>query len=140
MIGCVALTAALLVAWRHTPPAPILAGTAMWFGFLLFTNLAFGNFRSVMAPIKVDAGKIQRRQGTSQVSALIVMLVLVGSLVAGLVLLFVCRYLGHIWAAPAVLLGMAIAALLMYLRLLNRIGRIAMGNRDVLIENLCKNG
>jgi ABC-2 type transport system permease protein len=138
LIGCVALTAGLLVAWRQTPPAAILAGTAMWFGFILFTNLAFGNFRSVMAPIKVDAGKIQRRQATSQVSGLIVILVLIGSLAAGLVLLFVCRSLGYIWAAPAVLFAMAIAALLMYLRLLNRIGRTAMDNRDVLIETLGK--
>jgi ABC-2 type transport system permease protein len=138
LICLVGLIAALLVVWRQPPTAPILAGTAMWFAFVLFTNLSFGNFRSIMAPIKVDAGKIQRRQATSQVSGLIVILVLIGSLAAGLVLLFVCRSLGYIWAAPAVLFAMAIAALLMYLRLLNRIGRTAMDNRDVLIETLGK--
>jgi ABC-2 type transport system permease protein len=138
LICLVALAAALLVVWRQPPSAAILVATAMWFAFVLFTNLAFGNLRSVLAPAKVDMGKIQRRQGTSQVSALIVIAVLVGSLAAGLVLLSLCRYLGHVWAAPPVLLGMAVAALLMYLRTLNRIGRITLDHRDGLIEALGK--
>jgi hypothetical protein len=83
-------------------------------------------------------GKIQRRQGTSQASVLIVMLVLIGSLLAGFVLLWVCRFMGHVWAAPGALLLMAIAAIILYLRTLNRIGRVVLGHRDVLIEVLCK--
>lgn len=138
LICLVALAAALLVVWRQPPSAAILAATAMWFAFVLFTNLAFGNLRSILAPAKVDMGKIQRRQGTSQVSALIVIAVLIGSLAAGMVLLSLCRYLGHVWAAPAVLLGMAVAALLIYLRMLNRIGRLALDHRDGLIEALGK--
>jgi ABC-2 type transport system permease protein len=138
LICLVGLIAALLVVWRQPPTAPILAGTAMWFAFVLFTNLSFGNFRSIMAPRKVDMGKFQRRQGTSQVSALIVLAVLVGSLAAGLVLLWVCRYVGHVWAAPVILSGMALLAFLYYLRSLNGIGRLALDQRDGLIEALGK--
>lgn len=138
LICTVALAAALLVSWSHPPSAAIMVGTAMWFAFVLFTNLSFGNFRSIMAPMKVDMGKIQRRQGTSQVSALIVIAVLVGSLAAGLVLLWVCRYIGYIWAAPTILAAMASAAFLMYLRTLNRIGRLMLTNRDGVIEALSK--
>jgi len=138
LIVCVAGAAALLVAYAHPPSPPIAVGTALWFAFVLLTNLSLGNFRSIQSPMKVDMGKVQRRQGASQVSVLIVLAGLFGSLLTGFVLLWVCRYLGHIWAAPAALLVLAVAALLLYLRTLNRIGRVALENRDVLVEVLGK--
>lgn len=138
LICVVAGAAGVLVSYRQPPPAPILAGTLLWFVFVLFANLSFGNFRSVSSPVKVDMGKIQRRQGQSQTSVLIVLGVLFGSLIVGFALLWGFRYLGYIWAAPAVLLVMAVAAILGYARSLGRIEEVALGNRDVLIEVLGK--
>ena len=71
-------------------------------------------------------------------SGLIVIAVLFGSLLAGFVLLWGCRQLGHIWAAPAVLLMMALGAFVFYTRTLARIEQKVLDNRDGLIEALGK--
>ena len=138
LIVLVAGAAAAIVAYSKLPPAPIAAGTALWFLFVLFTNLNFGNFRSIHSPIKVDMGKVQRRQGVSQLSTFIVLAVLFGSLLVGFAILWICRYLGHIWAAPGVLLVMAMVAIALYVRSLGRIERVVLEERDGLIEVLCK--
>jgi len=138
LIVLVATGAAAIASYNRPPPAPIAVGTALWFLFVLFANLSFGNFRSIHAPVKVDMGKIQRRQGVSQLSTFIVLGVLFGSLLAGFVILWGCRYLGYVWAAPAMLLVMAVAAIALYIRSLSRIGRVVLEQRDGLIEVLCK--
>jgi ABC-2 type transport system permease protein len=138
LIVLVASGAAALVCYSNAPSAPIAVGTAIWFLFVLFANLSFGNYRSIHSPIKIDLGKVQRRQGGSQLSTFIVLGVLFGSLLAGFAVLWGCRYLGHIWAAPAVLLAMAMAAMAVYVRSLGRIGRVVLEQRDGLIEVLCK--
>ncbi len=138
LITCVAATAAVIVSYGHRPSAAIAVGTAFWFAFVLLTNLSFGNLRSVQSPMKVDMNKTQRRRGASQMSVLIVLAVLLGSLALGFALLWGCRYLGHIWAAPVLLLLLAAAALAVYVNTLHRMERAALANRDVLVEALGK--
>jgi ABC-2 type transport system permease protein len=138
LIAAVATAAAALASYNSPPEAPIAIGTALWFLFVLFTNMSFGNSRSIHSPMKVDMGKVQRRQGVSQLSTFIVLGVLFGSLLAGFAIIWGCRYLGYIWAAPAVFLAMAVAAIGVYVRSLNRIEKAVMEQRDGLIEVLCK--
>jgi ABC-2 type transport system permease protein len=138
LITCVAGAAAVIVSYGHRPSAPIAVGTLFWFAFLLLTNLSFGNLRSVQSPMKVDMNKTQRRRGASQMSVLIVLGVLLGSLALGFALLWGCRYVGHIWAAPVLLLLLAAAALAIYVSTLHRMERAALANRDVLVEVLGK--
>lgn len=138
LIFLVAALSAGLVAFMHPPSGIIAAGTLFWLVFVLLTNLSFGNWRSLTSPIKVDMGKIQRRQSRSQFSILIIFLVLLGSLLAGFAILWTSHYLDMNWAGPTVLLAMAAAAFVIYLRGLKRIEQLALEQRDTLIEVLGK--
>jgi ABC-2 type transport system permease protein len=116
----------------------VAAGTALWFLFALFANLSFGNMRSLTAPTKMDMGRVQTRQQVSQLSVLMMLGVLFGSLLIGVAVIG-AGYLVHVaWAAPAVFAVLAPAAVLYYVRSLKRIGELALAKRDVLIEVLCK--
>jgi ABC-2 type transport system permease protein len=138
LIVLVAGVAAVLVSYGRLPSAPVAAGTALWFLFALFANLSFGNMRSLTAPTKMDMGRVQTRQQVSQLSVLMMLGVLFGSLLIGVAVIG-AGYLVHVaWAAPAVFAVLAPAAVLYYVRSLKRIGELALAKRDVLIEVLCK--
>jgi len=129
---------ALIVTRGQLPSAPVTAATALWFVFVVFTNLSFGNYRSLAAPMRLQLGKVQRRQGVSQLSLFMAMGVIFGSLLIGFISILVARSIDLIWIAPAMFLVLAAAAVVAYILLLGRIEQIAMAKRDRLIEVLCK--
>jgi ABC-2 type transport system permease protein len=138
LIVVVAGLAAMLVGYGRLPSAPLAVGTLLWFVFALFANLSCGNMRSLTSPTKIDLGKVQRRQQTSQLSVLMMMGVLFGSLLIGVAVIGVGSLFHEDWAAPLVFLALAPAAVIYYVRSLKRIGNLALAKRDVLIESLCK--
>jgi ABC-2 type transport system permease protein len=134
----VAGTATLLITHQHPASPPVALATALWFAFVLLLNLSYGNLRSLSAPTKIDMNKIQRRQPTSRLSALLVLGILLGSLLLGYGVIWWSRALGHPWAASGVFLALTAGAVAVYLWMLRRIEGVALTHRDALIESLCK--
>ncbi len=138
LIAVVASIASGMVLWSHRPSAELLVTTAFWFSGVLFANLSLGNSRSLYAPVKFDMGKIQRKQSGSQLSMLVMIAVLAVWLGTGFAAIWVESRWGYVWIAPWIMLLLAGGAFAVYLRTLNRIGRVMLERRDTLIEVLCK--
>jgi ABC-2 type transport system permease protein len=127
----------ILVFVARTPSSLIALATLCWLLFATFTNGTIGNLRSLSAPKKIDLSKISRRQ-TSQLSSLIALGVVLACFVVGVAIAFVCQRLDHPWLMIPMLFTLAVAALIFYIRTLNRLDTIALKHREELTEELCK--
>jgi ABC-2 type transport system permease protein len=127
----------ILVFGARTPSPLIAVATLCWLLFVTFTNGAIGNLRSLSAPKKIDMSKINRKQ-TSQLSALIALGVVLACFGIGFAIVLLCQHLGQSWLMIPILLTLAVAALIFYIRVLNRLDAIALNHREAIAEELGK--
>ncbi|MBB5339461.1 hypothetical protein [Tunturiibacter gelidoferens] len=127
----------VLAFGARTPPPLIAVATFCWLLFTTFTNGAIGNLRSLSAPKKINLSKINRAQ-TSQLSAIIALGVVLACFAIGFATVLFCQHLGQPWLMIPILLAFAIAALIFYIRVLNRLDAIALNHREAIAEELCK--
>lgn len=121
----------------HIPSLVIGVATGCWLLFATFTNGAVGNLRSIIAPKKVDLSKVSRKQ-TSQLSALIALGIVALCVGIGFGVFALAGYFNRLWLMIPVFSALALAGLLFYLAVLNRIDRIVLDHREDLVEELGK--
>jgi ABC-2 type transport system permease protein len=132
------LLVGILFSYLNRPPTLTLAiATLCWVVFATLTNMSVGNLRSIYAPKHYELGKV-RRQATSQLSALISLGVLFGTVLFGGLTLALCLYLGHAWLSIPIFLTLSVAAFIFYLQVINHIDAVAMDRRELMAEELCK--
>jgi len=119
------------------PAAGMLWATLLWAGFALMVNLAVGNVRSLLAPMRFEPGKA-RRAPAAKGGALISLGVLMGTLGTGIPVIFACLHFGHLWLATAIFLGLDAGALFAYVSVLGLVDGIAASHREDIAEALCK--
>ena len=119
------------------PPLLITVATVCWLAFAVLVNVTIGNMRSIIAPKKMDPGKLSRKQA-SQLSALmsVGILLLVTALGGGVIALG--SFLSLPWLPIPVFLGLAVAAFALYYAGLDRLDALALSHRETMIEELCK--
>lgn len=138
LIALVSAVATVIAVWSHRPGAEVAVATAFWFVAMLFVNLSLGNSRSLYAPVKIDIGRIQRKQANSQFSVLVVLLTIAASGGLGYLALWGEHRIGFAWLAPWPMLALAVGGFWLYARTLARIGRVTLSRRENLLEALCK--
>jgi ABC-2 type transport system permease protein len=129
--------ATLIVTFFHRTPIYILAATLLWVVFALFANLSLGNIRSLRSPHRVVIGR-SVRQPTSRSGVFLTLIVLFSSLGLCMGVLWICNRFGHPWLPTLLFLLLAATTFGIYITVLNRIDRIAIMERDTLIEELVK--
>jgi ABC-2 type transport system permease protein len=123
----------------HAPFRPyVIVITILWAILAALLNAAVGNRRSLSAPVKLDPGKMQRRQA-SGLSALISLGLILITIAVGAGLIIGSTFLGKPWLPIPVLAVLAAAALAFYLHGLKSVDQAAYDNRETMIEALCKN-
>lgn len=134
----VAVLATVLSSFRlGVPPAALLAALGAWVLFALPANLAVGNILSLTMPYRINPGRIGRQPG-SQASALTAMLIQVGILGIGAAVLAICWSIAKPWLAVPILLALAVAAYLVWKRVLSNVDGMALERREELIATLMK--
>ena len=135
-IEAVIVYAVLCIVTVRPPLLPVL-GTLCWLLFAVLVNVTVGNMRSIIAPKKMDPGKLSRRQA-SQLSALmsIGILLAVAALGAGVFLL--SARLDVPWLPIPVFLALAATAAAFYIKGLKSLDALAHKHRETMIEELCK--
>jgi ABC-2 type transport system permease protein len=121
----------------HAPSPLMTTATVCWLLFVVFTNGAVGNLRSLTAPKKIDLSKISRKQ-TSQLSALLALGVVLACCGIGIGVLLLANYLHHPWLMVPMLLGLAALGFAFYWRVLHRLESIAAMHRESIAEELYK--
>lgn len=130
----VCIITSLRIGW----PAPAaIAATVAWLLFALPVHLACGNAFSLVMPYRMNLGRITRQRG-SQASALLSMLIQLAVLAIGAGIFAACSFFGNLWMAVPVLLALAAAAILAWLRVLNRIDAIAARRQESLMSTLVR--
>ena len=130
----VCVITALRIGW---PPPVAIAATAAWLLFALPVHLAAGNAFSLVMPYRMNLGRMTRQRG-SQGSALLSMLIQLAVLGLGAAIFAVCSFFGRLWIAVPVLLALAIAAILAWIRELDQIDTMASRRRELLIATLAR--
>lgn len=118
-------------------PAALLAALAAWLLFALPCNLAAGNILSLTMPYHINPGRIAGQPG-SQSSRLTAMLIQAGTLAVGAAVESLCWSLEKQWLAVPILLVLAVAAFLVWKRVLGNVDAMALERRDELIATLMK--
>jgi ABC-2 type transport system permease protein len=121
----------------HAPSALMSAATVCWLLFVIFTNGAVGNLRSLTAPKKIDLSKISRRQ-TSQLSALMALGVVVACCGVGGGVYALAHWLGRAWMMIPVFAVLAGVGFGFYWEVLGRLDGVALGHRETMVEELGK--
>jgi ABC-2 type transport system permease protein len=130
----VCIISSLRIGW----PAPAaIAATAAWALFALPVHLAAGNAFSLNMPYRMNLGRITRQRG-SQASALLSMLIQLGVLGIGAGIIAACSFLDKPWLAVPILLIMAIAAVIVWKRLLDGVDAAAARRRESLLATLVR--
>lgn len=130
----VCIITALRVGW----PAPAaIAATVAWLLFALPVHLAAGDAFSLVMPYRMNLGRITRQRG-SQASALFSMLIQLAVLGIGAGIFTVCSFFGNLWMAVPILLVLAIAAIIAWLRVLNNIDAMAARRQESLMAALVR--
>lgn len=119
------------------PPILMAAVTVAWLVFVLPCNLAAGNIFSLMMPYRINPGRLAR-QRRSQGSALLSLLVEVGTIAVGAAVYEACSVNGTLWMAIPICLILAAIAALVWLRILRNVDEIAAQRKDQLIAKLVK--
>lgn len=119
------------------PSATLLAATWAWLLFALPIHLSAGNLFSLVMPYRINLGKIGRQKG-AQANALLSMVVQLGVLGVGIGVLFLCWFYKHLWIAIPVFLCLAGVSILVWLRVLTNVDRMANQRREDLIAELVR--
>jgi hypothetical protein len=103
-------------------------------------NLTLGTVRSIQSPRRFVPGQVRQRRGTptNSTSALLILLVLLGSLALQFPVTMISRHLNVPWLGVWIFAPLAAAALGAYALLLRNVDRLILAHRDVLAEELCK--
>jgi ABC-2 type transport system permease protein len=132
---------ALVSILTRTPiPLSTQISTILWTVFVIAVNLALGTVRSIQAPRRFTPGQAQQRRTTptNRTSALLIMLVLFGSMALQFPVTFLCRYFGNPWLGVWIFGPLAVASMVAYFLLLLNADRFILAHRDVFAEELCK--
>ena len=138
LFAVVAAVAGVLAGLRLGIPDPeVTAATASWLLFSLPCNLTAGNLFSLKMPYRVNPGRISRQRGSSA-NALLSLLVQLGVLAVGAAVFAACWYLDRMGLATPIFLILAVAAFLLWHRVLASTDAIAYQRRDALMATLMK--
>jgi len=130
----VCIIASLRIGW---PVPAAIAATVTWMLFALPVHLAAGNLFSLHMPYRMNLGRITRQRG-SQASALFSMLIQLGVLGIGAGVIVACSFFHRLWLAVPVFLVLAVAALIVWIRVLDRIDGMAARYRESLLATLVR--
>jgi ABC-2 type transport system permease protein len=126
------------ISFTATPPTlPVLLSTVLWAVLAALINASVGNIRSLSAAVKLDPGKLQRRQA-SGLSALISLGLVFAVIGVGAALLFWARWSENPWLPVPFLVTFSSIAFAIYIKGLRRVDAVALRSRETLIENLVK--
>lgn len=133
-----AVLVCIIASLRYgAPTLTAIAACVAWVVFALPVNMAAGNLFSITMPYRINMGRLSRQKG-SQANALLSMAVQLGTLLVGGGVFAMSAYFNRLWLAVAVLLGLAIAAVFAWYRVLARVDVLAMQRRESLIEALVR--
>ncbi len=135
----IVLVFAIITYMAGMPSLETSVAAVLWAVGTLAVNMVFGNRRSITAPKKMDLQKAMRRQ-SSQVSALIAMVVMLVSGGVGTGLFFLCFWLHALWALAPVFAVFAVVGVAVYVQSLKKVDRFALDHREELLLELCKAG
>jgi ABC-2 type transport system permease protein len=130
----VCMIASLRIGW---PVPAAIAATIAWVLFAVPVHLAAGNVFSLKMAYRMNLGRITRQRG-SQASALFSMLIQLGVLGIGAGIFFACSFFHELWLALPILLVLSAAALIAWMRVLNKIDLMAACRRDALLSTLVR--
>jgi ABC-2 type transport system permease protein len=119
------------------PQLDVALATVLWATATLLITTLVGNRRSIVAPKKVAMGKMASKQ-VSQLSALISMGILSGSMVIAAIPAAIAYYIHHTWVLVPFAMLYVVAAAFFYERSLRSIDRYALMHREELFTELCK--
>jgi ABC-2 type transport system permease protein len=132
----------MLVSILSRTPIPLSSqvSTALWTIFVIATNLALGTLRSIQAPRKFVPGQTRQRRGTptNRTSSLLILVVMFGSLILQVPVVYLGRYFHMPWLGTMIFGPLAVAAVITYAFLLRNVEQLILTHRDVLSEELCK--
>lgn len=127
---------ALITAISGPPPVIVVLCTWTGLAFVALINIAAGNYLSLRFPRKFEFGvRARRASGASSLLAFLVYFACLGLLggVAALV-----RFLAGAWFIPVAFAVLAVAALAVYLQVLNETSNQAVRQREALIDQLVR--
>jgi ABC-2 type transport system permease protein len=123
----------MFAALRLGAPEPeMLMATIAWLLFALPANLTAGNVLSLTMPYRLNLGRLSRQRG-SQASALLSMLIQLALMAIGGGIFVFCARAEKLWLATPILLVLAAAMVLVWMRVMSNIENLANRNRDALI-------
>jgi ABC-2 type transport system permease protein len=126
--------ASLRLGW---PSGTMVAATVAWLLFALPCSLAAGNVFSLTMPYRINPGRISRQHG-SHANAISSVLVQLGMILVGAAVFGLSWYVEKPWLAVPIFLALAVAAVLVWMRVLGNVDAIANRRRDALIAALMK--
>jgi ABC-2 type transport system permease protein len=139
-----AIAAAVVLLMTHAPASlPTIAATLFWTVFVVLVNLAFGMFRSLSSPVKLDPNKVslsRRNASGSRAGGYLALGMFLGSLLLFYPVVALCRYLGHPWGPVLIFALLAAGAAGIYTRSLSRVDAAFLARRENLVEVLTKAG
>ena len=125
---------AFLYGW---PTLDVTLATLAGLLFAAPVNFAVGNVLSMYSPKKLDFSKFggQRSSQMTALLGLLLQLLIVG---VGVSAFWTARHFGNSWIATLLLLGLAGVSAYVYRIILNRIDRLALQRRETLLAELCR--
>lgn len=124
----------LIIAISGPPPIIILLCTWTGLAFVALINMAAGNYLSLRFPRKFEFGiRARRTSGVASIAMMVLYASCLG-LLAGVAALV--RYLAGAWFIPLAFAILCVAALAVYLQLLNETSSQAVTQREALIDQL----
>lgn len=128
----------VLATFRFGAISPVMLGiTWAWILFALPVHLAAGNMFSLLMPYRINMARMGRQSG-AQANALLSILVQAAVLGAGVGIFFLCSLYARQWLAIPILLGLALAAIIAWLRVLAYTDVLANRRREDLIATLVR--
>lgn len=139
MLGVVdvAVVFAIITYIAKPPSSQMLLTALLWALGTLLINTTVGNLRSVAAPKKINLTRMANKQA-SPLSALMSVGLLIAAAGLGAFVLLAAGWFQLHWILVPVMLGYAVAGLLVYLAGLRSIDHYALDRREQMFEELCK--
>jgi ABC-2 type transport system permease protein len=131
--------AAVAMLTRTPIPLSLEISTALWTIFVIAVNLALGTLRSIQAPHRfVPDQARQRSTPTNRTSGLLIFLVLFGSLILQVPVVYLSHSFHEPWLTAWIFGFLAAAAIAADALLLRNVDHFILAHRDVFAEILCK--
>lgn len=126
-----------LVTYLVGPPAPaIFLGTLLWLFFASMLIFSLGNWASIRFPRKFDFGQFRRR--TSGLSSLLALVAQMVTMMFAAIVYLLSLLLGSSWFIPLIFLGLSVAAVPLYFKLLGFCAEAGLDQRESLIAEMTK--